>query len=277
MQHHLKFILILVTFSTAIAVENDSLFFFFTKGIRRVYFEQLNHLPNNISQPCKHFLIKMQQNFNSGDLSANKFVDSSASVPVSIFTGTVTDLGSYDGCASIEQPSQYCLIESIPSKSMPQSPGSIKLKNALPSLSYFNITSGVCMPKTCTGNDVATIWSFWLSKYSMELTNGHNIACSGEDNVIDTSSKALYALLIIILIQILIGIKALVYPSDSMIEKVFSPFVHLKDFFHTSDRKATVVDCLKVFMILMGISAHCLLCIEKLVAIALLGKMSNNN
>lgn len=270
--HHLKCICLLVLFSLCSA--DDSLFFFFSSGLRRIYYEQLPHLPANISSSCGETLLKLHRHLNLGDAWANRFVDSSASTPVSVFTGTVTNLGSFDSCINNDkEASQYCLIESVPSSSLPHSPAWIKLKKILPSLSFFNITSGICMPKACDTNEIKNVWSFWLSKYSMKLVNSHKLACSNDNSGEIFSFYAFCALSFVILSQVLIGLKGLLFPSNLAMEKIFSPFVHMKELFNTSDRRATVVDCLKVFMILMGISAHCLLCIEKLVAIALLGEL----
>ena len=268
--NHLKEILLLAFI--CVSVSADDLFFLFTNGLRRVYYEQLTHLPVDLSKPCEETLIKLYKHITLGHNWAHRFIDSSAASPVSIFTGTVTDLGSFDSCITNDEPSQYCLIESVPSYSLPYSMASIKLRNSIPSLAFFNVTSGICMPKSCNINDIKNLWSSWLPKYSMNLVNSHKIACSGENNFENSSWYALYALIFIIIIQILIGIIGQIFPSNSSFRKIFSPFVHLKQLFHTDDRNATVVDGLKVFMILMGISAHCLLCIEKLVAIALLSE-----
>lgn len=257
---------------TRCTCEHEDLFQFFTSGVRRIYFEQLNNVHVNVSQQCKQVMTSLNESVFSGEKWSNAMLDATASTPVSLYKGTVTNLGAFDSCLSSEKATHYCLIESRPSRQLSLSSASLRLRHELPVLDRFYIMSGVCMPRECSENDVKIIWSTWLPLYSFELINQDKLTCSHEPEKRSSSYFSFYALSAFVVFQILVGIKNILLPGDRLIDTTFSPLLHLRELFQQSKREATTVDAAKVFMIIMGISAHCLLCLEKLHAISILGK-----
>ncbi|XP_076352224.1 nose resistant to fluoxetine protein 6-like isoform X2 [Tachypleus tridentatus] len=129
----------------------------------------------HISSPCLSRLLKMVVSVRQLESWAIKMVDASGKPFSGLLEGTLTDFGSYEECLNIivesENPNseplrgKYCILEITPN--LPQETRQLdkRLHNTLIEdlagmssyLSFLHYTIGVCIPSTCTAEDLANI------------------------------------------------------------------------------------------------------------------------
>ena len=267
-----KFLLSVYSLLSAVTGERaNETFSLFTGGVRSLYLSQLEAGSSNLSLGCANALRKLHDGLENGSEWAYRFIDSSGSTTSGLFSGTVTNLGMFDEClANLRHPAQYCVIEYFPSIRETSSEA-LKYLSGYPSLDWYNITTGVCMPRECSKNDVISLWSTWLPQLSMHLRNAEALSCThGEDAdfVHNVSSGALWTLFLLMTPQLLIGLKSITFPGESQAERMFSPFLHLKSVFEKSHR-----DGLQVVIMMITISAHCILCVDKIFPMTLVANL----
>ncbi|XP_013786673.1 uncharacterized protein LOC106470654, partial [Limulus polyphemus] len=126
----------------------------------------------NLSGSCYASMLKMFLGFRSLKAWAFRMLDASAKFGPGILDGTTTDFGSYDECLNIivsnkrskkeDFRGNYCTLKLKPTFPSPLAPLDTKLqdtvlgeiKEALIFLSSLNYFFGLCVPSTCSAEDV---------------------------------------------------------------------------------------------------------------------------
>lgn len=269
-------------------------------GLKSLYEQNVTDLVS-MSLACQRSVLEVQEGLSSSFSSwAHHFPDCISSAPSGLLSGTVTDFGEYDGCLLIKNPDaafvdgasltsypfsgKYCMTEFVPRKG---SSLDVLLGASVPALGFFNLTLGVCFPSTCSDEDIGLLLSSRFVRYTLDLefVNQEKMSC-------DTAISVSYSYRLrhldpsqVVSLTFLIGFVLLQLISTFMVSKRKESSSFAKDpiisclsvthnfwslFERRHKKQTTFIDHFKVFMICMGISAHCMLCLDKTVPIAAL-------
>ena len=289
---HLKLICVLIVIRSATPSLVPP---FVTHGLKSLYDQDLTLMQDfPISSVCLASISQIQERLSTGEAWPHFFPDSTSSAPSGLLVGTVTDFGDYDSCLYAETPTdfqhpafsgKFCMAEFVPRKG---SALDQLLGNDVPALGFFNLTLAVCMPSTCSEEDIKAFLSSSYVNDKLQLihVNGEKMACDTKysvsweyrlKNLIPSQVVSLAFLVIFVFVQIFIS---LFFRNDKErrlhpILKSLSISRNLYGLFRRRASKRTFyIDYFKVFMIFMGIGAHCMLCLDKTIPIVTLRKSS---
>ncbi|KAF8787761.1 Nose resistant to fluoxetine protein 6 like protein [Argiope bruennichi] len=154
------------------------------------------HSQLNISSQCNAALLQMVSGLRNFKSWAVKMVDSSGRLPSGTFEGTLTDLGDYDQCLDIVQPTrgkhmniqgQYCTLEVAPVLPSVRSSatmntkllnfGNISTDSVLTDISHgsalFHLMMmriGICVPSPCVADDLQALAAALLKKVPVQVS-----------------------------------------------------------------------------------------------------------
>lgn len=130
---------------------------FLFSGITKYLYE--DSLDRRVSRPCRRSLAEIQNHLKSGSCWAFRFLDASSKSTPGLISGTVTSLGDYDECLGSKSedvdPSfqgRHCVVELQP----PLYSNETRLH---PVLGFFNPSFAVCVPSSCSQDDLVSILS----------------------------------------------------------------------------------------------------------------------
>jgi hypothetical protein len=152
--------------------QNRQLYKFFTGGLNQLLWDDVFLASPNtsfigtaqISQPCRQSLLVLKESFERGEVSAYKFVDSSARATPAILEGTTTSFGDFDQCLDISFEGkeafygQYCLVKfEVDRQKSSKLPISSTVKSVFPIANFYNPLHGLCVPSKCSLQDLKEI------------------------------------------------------------------------------------------------------------------------
>ena len=267
---------------------------FVTHGLKSLYDQNLTDLHSlPISVNCKKSILQIQEHLSSGLSWAHYFPDATSSAPSGLLSGTVTDFGEYDSCLGAQSPKEvipsvsgkYCMVEFVPTKG---SALDTLLGPNLPALGFFNLTLAACLPSTCSDTDIVSFLSseFIRDILQLKLVNQEKMSCDTSisvswtyrlRNLATSQVLSLIFLVSFILAQIVCSLflrdeDSLNNNSSSIRSCLSIPHNFLSLFRRKSNKRVSFIDHFKLFMIFCGISAHCMLCLDKTIPIAVLRK-----
>jgi hypothetical protein len=262
---------------------------FVTRGLKSIYDQNLTLLQDlPISSSCQKSISQIQKGLSTGEAWPHFFPDATSSAPSGIFAGTVTDFGEYDSCLHAHTPpdfedttfsGKFCMTEFLPKK---DSPLDKLLGNNVPALGFFNLTLAVCMPSTCSEQDIKVFLSSPHVKNELQLVlvNDEKMACDTKysvsweyrlRNLIPSQIVSLVFLVLFISAQIITSLFLGNREDAHPVAKALSIPLNITSLFQRRTIKRTsYIDYFKVFMIFMGIGAHCMLCLDKTIPIVTL-------
>ena len=254
-----------------------------------------------LSPPCLHSLIQASKGLESQASSEyRKLVSSTGRTPEKIFTASITSLGDYDTCLSIQESDsssfngKYCLVDLFPARNPPEKniPNFFYdeiLNRSFQNLSFFQ---GVCLPDSCDSNDVRVLMQRSLKPILLK-PNGF-IDCDTKQSTsyftraINMSWHQIISLLVITSVITLAGvattfhsrkllvtgqpiksldscIESLADPGQDFISQNFSILSNFMKLFKASsqqDSRYILLDVFKMSMLVVVCSSHALMCIE---------------
>lgn len=268
---------------------------FVNHGLRSIYHHgNLSSIPT-LSPSCKSSLLEIENAMSRNEMWTYSFPDSTASSPSGLLKGTVTDFGEYDNCLETKTPEavalpfqgQYCMVEFMP---IPNSLLHNMTLRVLPALGFFNLTLGFCVPSTCSTIDVKMILiSDIVQNLELQLVNFNRVSCdtpasiSWQHRLSHTTfgqKFCLSLLLVVIGEQLLFYILNLFGMDVSTLHPILKCLSLKRNFSHLfrikkDKHNVSYIDFFRLFMIVMGISGHCLLCLETMVPMLVLRNMNN--
>ena len=147
---------------------------FLFSGITKYLYDESHH---RVSKPCRRSLADIQNHLKLGSSWAYQFLDASSKSTPGLIGGTVTSLGDYDQCLGTKSedvdPSfqgKHCMIELQPPLYSNETrlhpvhrlhpvPRLHPVHRLHPVLGFFNPAFAVCVPSSCSEDDLIIILS----------------------------------------------------------------------------------------------------------------------
>lgn len=130
----------------------------------------------NLTTNCASSLLYIYDGIHHSGLSkAYELLDYSSKIPAGILDGTTASFGDYDGCLSLQfdhqhGEGQYCTVTmALKDPGNSSAVGSLYYK-ALPYLGAFDLSFGLCLPSTCSRDEVETFVLARTAKYPLQLS-----------------------------------------------------------------------------------------------------------
>ena len=255
----------------------------------------------NLSPSCLRSLIEVSKGLEKEASSEYmKLASSTGRSPKNIFAGSITSLGDYDTCLSIQQSKsltfngKYCLVDLFPARN----PSGKKISNFFydeilhRSFQNFSFVQGVCLPDSCDSSDVRILMQRSL-KPILFKPNGFldcdtRQSVSYLNRVFNMSWQQVVSLLSIILVLTLVAagtalhakyllvirepidsldnlLESLADPGQDFFSRNFSIFSNFMKLFKASsqqDNRYILLDITKMMLVVFGCWAHALMCVE---------------
>lgn len=262
-------------------------------GISQLILDKLDDIvtKSNVSTSCKESLQFVNKSLHEGDEASFRLIDASAKMPHGSIEGTVTNLGDYDECINIQEPQligKYCMVDVFVERPAIDRPGLFQFGK----YHFFNQTArffGLCFPDTCSTSDVRTIVSRVLSPLTVRVTG--DITCDTLESTSYLSKLLSMTKGQIISVLALMAVGAFVFlgtindflaivPHDSSYLSSFLFSFSLRGNFqelvapYSDVNRIPFVDWFKFWIIMTGVTAHIITCLETPLGFFILEKHS---
>ena len=269
-------------------------------GIFQLMIENLDDVikGSDISAECSASLRATKQGIFAGRHDDFMMLDASAKMPNSLLDSTVTSLGDFDECLAIQTNGhigKYCVVDLFPLRPEEH----VWRPNILHfgKYSFFNGTSyffGLCFPSTCSENEVRSLTRETVKNHPFSV-NG-DVSCVTKEDIsiinrlLSLSKEQVISILVIgsfvaavVVASLLdslrfldiVGIDIRDYTNMLMLSETlkkrvsdfidtFSGFKTLTELVEdkTKSNHLAFVDWIKLAIVLAGVFAHCLSCLE---------------
>ncbi|KAI1303712.1 hypothetical protein HDE_02212 [Halotydeus destructor] len=252
----------------------------------------------SISSQCADSLVKVSKGLDELYEWAFRMIDSSGKTPSAFFESTITSIGDYNECLDIRAPSfdgQYCMPDLFPLKTKRQHttwPGPSRQERAasgrvnLGDIAVFKGMSfnfGLCVPSSCQAEEVRNVLAVVLEPYLLKpagaLTCDTKKSISYETRLSNLTKLQIYSICFITGILITIAsvstyhISKMVwnYRLTGTFSATVSPLVsaislidNVQQLVRPDDKGARngVIDLSKFFVVISGVLAHVMICLE---------------
>jgi len=139
-------------------------------------------VPASLSLSCSASLQTVVSGLDSRSTESLKMVAASGNTPELLLRRTMTSLGDYDGCLNIG--GQYCLSDIFPIRvdpSFKKLHQELLFLDEITAFKNFSFIHGLCLPVTCSNEDVRAILNSSLRKHFFK-PNGF-IDCDTSDTI----------------------------------------------------------------------------------------------
>jgi hypothetical protein len=266
-----------------------------TGGIIQLLYENLEQVikTSQVSAQCQTSLRQTGDGLLSGENLDFKILDASAKIPSSFLESTVTSLGDYDECLSItnhDYIGKYCMVDVFPLR--PQEHTWKPELLHLGKYSFFNGTAyffGLCFPSTCSKSDVRSLTQSVLKDHPLSVEG--DVTCVTRDDVnlinrlLSISIGQAISIIVIVAFASAVGCasfldsfrfigfdihpflpNSLKHRVDDFIQTC-SIYVTLNELVEVKSSKSSAarlafVDWVKLVIVMAGVFAHCLTCLE---------------
>ena len=297
----------------------------FTTSLAHVVWHNMNDdIFNCISTECSRDMKAAINGLQNNLASSYAFIDASGKSPSGILDGTISSYGDYDQC--LQQSGTFCMVRlqvdhqqaSVDSSrhhssdisstdsrdektvnSVPSMPEiHAKVDEILPIFAYFYLNMGLCMPSSCSAQDVATIVNKTLSSspsnplihHSLPVSTYRNITCDTAQSITLASRVQFSQLLSASFVALMTSLVVLgtvcsllldLREGDTKTTERSSAVMKIAQFMAQNFcmiknsrsmmaersgpggvKRISALDYLRLTVIFAGIAGHCLACLE---------------
>lgn len=145
-------------------------------------------LESSISPACHKQLNAIHLAIKSELTWPYRFIDASANLPAGFLDGTLSSLGDYDQCLSIQSPDEeafirgsYCMVKFTKVHRRYSTPVQDEIANGLFLYDALPLSLAICLPDACTSEQ--DIRSLLASTSSFaQVSHKHEIICDSSDS-----------------------------------------------------------------------------------------------
>ncbi|KAI1303636.1 hypothetical protein HDE_02093 [Halotydeus destructor] len=173
--------LVSLNYSQCAKLNETTIYSLFTKGLTGLVYDQISSGAvdkyQNLSSSCSQSLTGLRNQFEAGLSSAYQFIDSSSKPSPGLLDGTVSSFGDYDQCLNIKTTiegekviGQYCILSLALDKGiLASSDVGQDLNKAIPPANYYHPLLSLCLPSTCSQEDVHQLVSMTTQGSAYQL------------------------------------------------------------------------------------------------------------
>lgn len=269
------------------------------QGLTGIFWEEDNfqhdldecHKIKLISSSCHHDLNFVFEGFSKLHPTSYQLLDASSKATAGILQGNVLALGDYDACMYIKADvgskrsfqGMHCSIEvELDDATNKSSYGKIYTDH-LPALGAFHPKYSMCLPSSCTTQEIEYMVKTRISRYPMKLSTPKpyplefdtKITCDTKETnsflyrLSNMTSGQIFALLVIICIVSVINVStviSLISPDNFLadlsvvnsVKRLFEPKIH--------DMEVLAIEIMKAWLIFSGFVGHSVVFVEKVIA-----------